>query len=59
MMWQLPACDENINRTREELCPSAAAFACFDLDFTTGFFHFAFYIGATVLLAYTIGLPLI
>ncbi len=38
---------------------ATAAFACFDLDFTSGFFHFAFYIGATVLLAYMMGLPLI
>lgn len=38
---------------------ATAAFASFDLDYTSGFFHFAFYVGVTVLLAFTMGIPLI
>jgi uncharacterized protein YbaR (Trm112 family) len=33
-----------------------AAFACLDLDFSNGFFHYAFYVLATMLLRWTIGM---
>jgi hypothetical protein len=36
---------------------ATAAFACFDLDFGSGFFHFVFYAGVTLLLALMMGLP--
>ncbi len=36
-----------------------ASFACFDLEFGNGFFHFAFYAGVTALLGLLMGLPLL
>ncbi len=36
---------------------ASAAVACFELDYAIGFFHFAFYVGVTTLLAMTMGLP--
>ena len=38
---------------------ATAAFACFDLDFGSGFFHFTFYAGGTALLGLLMGLPLL
>jgi hypothetical protein len=38
------------------LTGATAAFATFDLDFGTGFFHFACYVVVTLLLALTMGL---
>ena len=38
---------------------ATAAFACYDLDFGSGFFHFAFYAGGTTLLGLLLGLPLL
>ena len=35
---------------------ATAAFACFDLDFASGFFHFAFYAGVTLVLGLIMGL---
>lgn len=35
---------------------ATAAFACFDLDYGSGFLHFVFYIGVTLLLAVLMGL---
>jgi predicted Zn finger-like uncharacterized protein len=36
-----------------------AAFACLDLDFANGFFHYSFYLLVTLLLRYLIGMPAI
>ena len=38
---------------------ATAAFACFDLDFGSGFFHFTFYAGGTAILGLLMGLPLV
>ncbi|MEK6269670.1 MAG: hypothetical protein N2B57_02835 [Planctomycetales bacterium] len=38
---------------------ATASFACFDLDFGSGFFHFTFYAGVTALLGLLMGLPLL
>lgn len=38
---------------------ATAAFACFDLDFASGFFHFAFYVGVTLLLGMMMGMQFI
>ena len=38
---------------------ATAAFACFDLEFTNGFFHYAFYLLVTLLLRSLAGWPLI
>jgi phage FluMu protein Com len=38
---------------------ATAALACFELDYAIGFFHFAFYLGVTALLAMMMGLPVI
>ena len=38
------------------LAGATAAFACFDLDYASGFFHFAFYIGVTLVLGMLMGL---
>ncbi|HUS39518.1 MAG TPA: hypothetical protein VMX74_08710 [Pirellulales bacterium] len=35
---------------------ATAGFACFDLDFGSGFFHFAFYVGITLMLGMILGL---
>lgn len=36
---------------------ATAAFACLDLDFTNGFFHYAFFLVGTLLLRFLIGMP--
>lgn len=38
---------------------ATVSFACFDLDFGSGFFHYAFYVGITMMLAYAMGLSVI
>jgi hypothetical protein len=38
---------------------ATAAFACYDLDYSSGFFHFAFYVGVTTLLGMLMGLPVV
>ena len=38
---------------------ATAAFACFDLDLGSGFFHFTYYAGGTALLGLLMGLPLL
>jgi predicted Zn finger-like uncharacterized protein len=38
---------------------ATAAFATLDLEFGAGFFHYSFYLAVTILLRYTIGLPLL
>jgi len=39
------------------LAGAATAYVCFDLDFITGLFHYGFYLGTTVLLRLTMGMP--
>ena len=38
------------------LAGATAAFACFDLDYASGFFHFAFYAGTTIFLGMMMGM---
>ena len=39
------------------LAGAVTAFACLDLDLGSGFFHYCFYLAATILLRYVIGMP--